>query len=173
MLARAALARRALLRRCSASRVAPAASTIDWCKPAQPPAGTLEKLADAVRFTALKAAPLAAALVASHANVALASSPEAVEGLSNAAMTGLAIGAAVVGGIARGKHQASHGTSSTAAQSRNRSCSKALISVSKCATPCGAIVALTSNKQEVKNRVHYGVRGPASPPIARLRMPGP
>ena len=96
MLARAALARRAILRRCSASCVAPAASTIDWCKPAQPPARALEKLADAVRLVALKGAH--AAPLVTLAPMAFASSGGGAEGIGEA-MTGLAmVGAAVVGG---------------------------------------------------------------------------
>ena len=96
MLARAALARRAILRRCSASRVALAASTIDWCKPAQPPARALEKLADAVRLVALKGAH--AAPLVTLAPMAFASSGGGAEGIGEA-MTGLAmVGAAVVGG---------------------------------------------------------------------------
>ena len=96
MLARAALARRAILRRCSASRVAPAASTIDWCKPAQPPARALEKLADAVRLVALKGAH--AAPLVTLAPMAFASSGGGAEGIGEA-MTGLAmVGAAAVAG---------------------------------------------------------------------------
>ena len=98
MLARAALARRAILRRCSASRVALAASTIDWCKPAQPPARALEKLADAVRLVALKGA--CAAPLVTLAPMAFASSGGGAEGIGEA-MTGLAmVGAAAVAGCA-------------------------------------------------------------------------
>ena len=121
MLARAALARRAILRRCSASRVALAASTIDWCKPAQPPARALEKLADAVRLVALKGA--CAAPLVTLAPMAFASSGGGAEGIGEA-MTGLAmVGAAAVatrlrlhGGEARGGGEGTRGDEAAGAR---------------------------------------------------------
>ena len=98
MLARArALARPASLRHCSVSRAAPAATI--WSEPPKPPAGTLEKLADAVRLVALKGA--CAAPLVSLASMASASSGGGAEGIGDA-MTGLAmLGAtAVAGGAA-------------------------------------------------------------------------
>ena len=99
MLART-LARRASLRRCIVSRAAPATTTL-WSEPSKPPVGTLAKVVDAVRFTALKGVPIAAALVASEANLAFASSPGSAESIGDAAMAGLMLGAtAVAGGAA-------------------------------------------------------------------------
>ena len=95
MLAARGLARRA---RQLGTRAAPTANALNdsWRQPPKPPAGTLEKLADAVRLVALKGA--CAAPLVSLASMASASSGGGAEGIGEA-MTGLAmVGAAVVAG---------------------------------------------------------------------------
>ena len=97
MLAARGLARRA---RQLGTRAAPTANALNdsWRQPPKPPAGTLEKLADAVRLVALKGA--CAAPLVTLAPMAFASSGGGAEGIGEA-MTGLAmVGAAAVAGCA-------------------------------------------------------------------------